>query len=100
MIAIRWKIFALNEGASLCASCTWGFLRKGFRADEAETVCRFLAPNALVPFAISECTGYTDRRAPEPASERRIGFISAQAAQETEEIEIVPVPSRQSNSPK
>jgi hypothetical protein len=90
----------LNEAASLCASCTWGFLRKGFHADEAESVCRFLAPNALVPFTVSECTGYTDRRAPESASERRIGFVSAQAAQESEEIENVPVLSRPANSPK
>ena len=42
---------------------------------------------------MSECTGYTDRRSPDSASGRRIGFISAASLRETEDVEIVPVTS-------
>ena len=53
--------------------------------EAAETFCRLVGPNALVPFPVSECTGYTDRRSPDSVSGRRIGFVSADALRETEE---------------
>ena len=93
MVTIRWKILVPNEGASLCGTCIWGVVRKGYRAGEVETFCRLVGPNALVPFPVSECTGYTDRRSPDSASGRRIGFVSAAALRETEGVEIVPVTS-------
>lgn len=89
MVTIRWKIFALNEATSLCVTCTWGLVRKGFRAGEAETFCRLVAPNGMVPFPVSECSGYTDGRAPDPASDRRIGFVSVEPLRENEEIESI-----------
>ena len=85
MVTIRWKILVPNEGASLCGTCIWGVVRKGYRAGEVETFCRLVGPNALVPFPVSECTGYTDRRSPDSVSGRRIGFVSADALRETEE---------------
>jgi hypothetical protein len=93
MITIRWKIFALHETASLSVTCTWEMVRKGFRAGEEETFCRMVAPNGAVPFLVSECTGYTDRRAPDASSGRRIGFVSAEPSRERVEVEIVPVSS-------
>jgi len=75
-----------NEGASLCGTCIWGVVRKGYRAGEVETFCRLVGPNALVPFPVSECTGYTDRRSPDSVSGRRIGFVSAAALRETEDV--------------
>src|SRR4029077_14586417 len=89
MVTIRWKIYALNEATSLCVTCTWGLVRMGFRASEAETFCRLIAPNGMVPFPVRECSGYTDRRAPDPASGRRIGFVSTELVGESEEIEII-----------
>ena len=94
MITIRWKIFTPSDGTSLCVTCTWGMVRKGFRAGEEETFCRMVAPNGgMVPFAVSDCTGYVDRRVPDPASGRRIGFTPAEPSRASEEIEIVPASS-------
>ena len=67
--------------------------RKGYRAGEVETFCRLVGPNTLVPFPVSECTGYTDRRCPDSPFGRRIGFVSAAALRETGDVEIVPVTS-------
>jgi hypothetical protein len=87
MIMIRWKILALAESTSLCATCTWGLVRKGYRAEE-EAFCRLVEPNAAVPFPVSQCTGYVDNRAPSPAaSGRGIGFITLGVTQKTEDVE-------------
>ena len=79
MTVIRWKFFTANAGAGLCATCTWGTVRKGFRAKEEEIFCRMITPNGRVPFAVRECTDYTDRRIavaePEPNASR-YGFVT------------------------
>jgi hypothetical protein len=79
MIVIRWTSFARNAGLGLCATCAWGTTRKGYQAKELEIFCRLISPNGLVPFAVRECTDYTDRRvsSAEPkADERRYGFVT------------------------
>lgn len=79
MTVIRWKFFARHAGAGLCATCSWGVLRKGFEPDEKEVFCRLITPNMLVPFPVRECTDYADRRIPRPeahAEERRYGFVT------------------------
>jgi len=93
MITIRWKILTPSDGTSLCVTCTWGMVRKGFRAGEEETFCRMVAPNGVVPFPVSDCTGYVDRRVPDPTSGRRIGFAPVEPSRESEEVEIVPASS-------
>jgi len=90
MITIRWKILAPNEGASLCATCSWGVVRRGFCAGEAQAFCRILVPNERVPFPVSECTAYVDGRAPDPWSKtagRGIGFVPLTAIAEQPEEE-------------
>jgi hypothetical protein len=81
MSVIRWKSFAAGREASLCATCSWGTVRKGHRNGEAETFCRLIGPSSLVPFAIRECSGYCDRRVPSETAEakstdRRFGFVT------------------------
>jgi hypothetical protein len=79
MTVIRWKFFSVNAGAGLCATCTWGTVRKGFRTKEEEIFCRMITPNGLVPFAVRECADYVDRRIaviePEP-DVSRYGFVT------------------------
>jgi hypothetical protein len=65
-------------------------VRKGHRADD---VCRLVGPNALVPFPVNVCTGYTDGRSPDSAFGCRSGFASAASVRETKDVEIVPVTS-------
>ena len=81
MSVIRWKSFAAPSGDSLCATCVWGTVRKGYRTGEGETFCRVLSPSSLVPFPVRECTDYSDRRVPfAPAEARstegRFGFVT------------------------
>jgi hypothetical protein len=81
MSVIRWKSFAAGREASLCVTCSWGTVRKGYRSGEAETICRLVSPSSMVPFAIRECTDYCDRRVPSDAAEakstdRGFGFVT------------------------
>jgi hypothetical protein len=88
MSVIRWKSFAAVRGASLCATCAWGTVRKGYRSREAETFCRIVRPNGLVPFPVRECTDYSDRRvpgAPTEATGRRFGFVTTLSLQDQDE---------------
>lgn len=88
MVIIRWKIFAPNEGASLCVNCVWGLVRRGVRGEE-EIFCRFVEPNGRVPFAVRDCSGFGDRRVPAPAAKStgRIGFAPVMAISENTEKE-------------
>jgi len=78
---INFKTLVFARSGSLCATCVWGTVRKGGSAKEAETFCRLLTPNTLVPFAVSECTDYHDRRMKAPDTEAKskaakYGFVT------------------------
>jgi hypothetical protein len=87
MSVIRWKSFGAGRGASLCATCAWGTVRKGYRSGEVEAFCRLVGPNGLVPFAVRECTDYADRQVPSAKIEgksdgRRFGFATTLTVQQ------------------
>ncbi|HZS72195.1 MAG TPA: hypothetical protein VFA13_10180 [Candidatus Acidoferrum sp.] len=79
MSVVRWRVFTVPKSPGLCATCTWGLVRAGFRANQEETFCRLVTPNALVSFPVSRCTEYVDRRATvlegKPEG-RKIGFVT------------------------
>jgi hypothetical protein len=67
-----------------------GHVRKGYRGGEAETFCRIVSPNGLVPFPVRECTGCADRRVPGAPAEasatgRRFGFVTTLSLQDKDE---------------
>ncbi len=64
MVTIKVKGGTPEEGVSLCVSCSWGVVRKGYRASEEEVFCRMIEPNTRVPYTVQECSGYSDRRIP------------------------------------
>ena len=77
MTLIRLLRYAPEAATGLCATCTWGTVRKGFRENEAEAFCRLVGPNSRVPYAVPECTDYCDRRVRmTPSEARRYGFVT------------------------
>ena len=90
MSVIRWKSFGSVRGASLCGTCVWGTVRRGYRDRDVETFCRLVCPNSSVPFPVRECTDYADRRVPGAPAEaktagRRFGFVTTLTLQEEDE---------------
>ena len=78
MMLIRLLGYTPEAASGLCRTCSWGTVRKGFRAREAEAFCRLVGPNAAVRYAVRECTDYCDRREPVTAASeaRRYGFVT------------------------
>jgi hypothetical protein len=93
------------EGAeSLCNSCYWAHIQRGFAESEDVVLCAFLRQAHVVTFKVSQCTDYNDKRVPSKADmesiawiirtkdiNRPMGFSSKEDRDEkVEELEIVP----------
>jgi hypothetical protein len=50
--------------ASLCRTCTSAHIMTGYRESERVTMCTDVHPNIVIPFLISECSGYYDKNRP------------------------------------
>jgi len=46
MTMIRRLRYAPEAATGLCATCSWGTVRTGFRENEAEAFCRLVGPNS------------------------------------------------------
>lgn len=90
---------------SLCNSCYWAHIQRGFAESEEVIRCAFLRPPHTVPFKVSHCTDYSDKRVPRKADmeqiawiirtkdvKRQVGFTNEaeEAEKQEDELEIVP----------
>jgi hypothetical protein len=48
----------------LCKRCTWGQCMTGFRESDILMICTNTNPNMRVPFAVMECTSFSDKHRP------------------------------------
>ncbi len=93
-ITIR-KTFAQEE--SLCRSCYWAHIQKGYRESEEVIQCCF-SKFRMLPFKVAECTDFSQKNVPTrmqmedialiiPAEPRRTtgGFSSIGFSTETED---------------
>jgi hypothetical protein len=60
---------------SLCNSCYWAHIQRGFADSEEIILCVFLRPARLVPFKVSQCTDYNDKRVPSKSDMEEIAWI-------------------------
>jgi hypothetical protein len=60
---------------SLCNSCYWAHIQRGFAESEEIILCAFLRPARLVPFKVSHCTDYNDKRVPSKSDMEEIAWI-------------------------
>jgi len=104
MTVIKIRCGTAQGAESLCNSCYWAHIHRGFAESEEVVLCAFLRPARLVPFKVSQCTDYNDKRIPSKADmesiawiirtkdiNRRMGFASKDEPEEKhEELEIVP----------
>ena len=60
---------------ALCPTCTFAVTQKGFSGEEL-TFCLLGGALRQLPFAVSECTAYIDRRVAKPV--RVAGFVRPQ----------------------
>jgi hypothetical protein len=91
------------HGPSLCETCSYAHIEKGYRVSEEAIFCRVNYPMHRVRFSVHECTGYVDKNRHdlsameriawvlEPRGAKRVaGFVrEGSPAKEDEEIELI-----------
>lgn len=50
------------RGPSKCESCMHSHIARGYRESERITICMFSYPEHRVPFAVLECSSYTEKK--------------------------------------
>ena len=89
---------------SLCDSCYWAHIPRGFAESEEVVLCAFLRHARSVPFKVSQCTDHNDKRIPSKRDmediawiirtkdvNRSMGFAQREESEVAEgDIEIVP----------
>lgn len=73
VIKIRGGTPQGNE--SLCNSCYWAHIQRGFAESEEVVLCAFLRQAHVVTFKVSQCTDYNDKRVPSKADMESIAWI-------------------------
>ena len=104
MTVIRIRTGTPQGSESLCNSCYWAHIQRGFAESEEVVLCAFLRHARLVPFKVSQCTDYNDKRIPSKRDmediawiirtkdvNRSMGFAQREESEVAEgDIEIVP----------
>jgi hypothetical protein len=107
MVTIKVKGGTPQGSESLCQTCTYGHVIKGFRASEEEVYCRYFYLEREIHFLVSQCTFYEDRRLASKREmediawilrtdtpRRRVGFVSPEQIREIEaEAAVLPTAS-------
>ena len=105
MVTIKVKDGTPEGGQSLCTTCRWAHIVKGFGVSQEKIHCCWLAYDPPVPFPVSQCSSYDDKRIPSKRdmekiawilmtkkAGRTIGFVTAKQFREIEgdDAEIIP----------
>jgi|ERR1700733_1224723 len=109
MQTIIMKRTALRDEESLCRSCYWAHIQKGFRESE-EAVCCCFSRFRAVPFKVADCTDFSSKNVPtreqmeklaliiptQPARKRTgfagVGFAGQPQTEEAEDEELISMP--------
>jgi hypothetical protein len=74
MQTIIMKKAALRDEESLCRSCYWAHIQKGFRESEEAVYCCFSRFRA-VPFKVADCTNFSSKNVPTREQMERLALI-------------------------
>jgi hypothetical protein len=75
MTVIRIRTGTPQGSESLCNSCYWAHIQRGFAESEEVVLCAFLRHARLVPFKVGQCTDYNDKRIPSKRDMEDIAWI-------------------------
>jgi hypothetical protein len=75
MVTIKVKGGTPEGGQSLCTTCRWAHIVKGFGASQQSIRCCWLAYNPPVPFPVNQCSSYEDNRIPSKRDMEKIAWV-------------------------
>jgi hypothetical protein len=86
----------------LCKTCSYALIMRGFRESEQVTICDYVSPSMVLPFAVYECTRYYDKNRPSwkqmqelalhivPKTLKPVGFKTSPGFQHTTVVRVGP----------
>jgi len=74
---IKIKDGTPKHGDSLCRTCRWAHLVKGYRESEEVIICSYVDPNCAVAFSVRDCNHYRSSITPTPQQMEEIALIIA-----------------------
>jgi len=75
MVTIKVKDGTPQGAETLCVTCRWARIVKGFSSSQQEVHCGWLWRNRLVQFPVSQCSTYDDKRLPSKCDMEKIAWI-------------------------
>jgi len=72
-LKIKWAL--PPEGETLCRTCRYAHMQRGFRESEETILCAFSTPLRALSFKVAECTDYADRGVPERWEMERLALL-------------------------
>jgi len=75
MVTIKVKGGTPEGAQSLCVTCRWAHIVNGFGASQEKIRCCWLAHRPPVPFPVSQCSSYDDKRIPSKRDMEMIAWI-------------------------
>src|SRR5437762_11746161 len=75
MVTIKVKDGTPQGAETLCVTCRWARIVKGFSLSQEEIHCGWLWRNPLVQFPVSQCSTYDDKRLPSKCDMEKIAWI-------------------------
>ena len=73
-LTLKIKGGTLEEGESLCRTCRWVHMQKGFRESEETVFCDY-GFLRRVHFKVAECTDYIDRTVPTREEMEKVALL-------------------------
>lgn len=64
-----------SDGESLCRTCAWVHMQKGYRESEEFVFCNYGWPLRRIPFKVCDCTDYHNRTMPDRKQMEAIALI-------------------------
>jgi hypothetical protein len=75
MLTVKVKDGTPENAESLCQTCTWSRITKGFQQTEVLVYCSESYPSRRVPFKVNQCTDYLDKTLPTKREMEKMAWI-------------------------
>ena len=75
MVTVKIKDGTRQGSASLCVTCRYVHIVRGFSASEQQVRCQGVWPSQLMHFPVSQCSSYDDSRLPSKGDMEKVAWI-------------------------
>lgn len=75
MVTIKVKDGTPQGSDTICTTCRWAHIVKGYSASQREVLCMRLYPDRPVKFPVAHCSAYDDKRIASKQDMEKIAWI-------------------------